>query len=343
MAHVFISYVREDSAAVERLCDSLRQNGIRTWIDRNDIRPGTRWKRSIRKAIDQGDFFVACFSPNYISRSKTYMNEELTIAVELLRRMPADRAWFIPVLLNECEVPDRDIGAGETLLDIQQVRLYENWDLGIDRILTVIKPNEAGESHGVSPEVKDDAISILFLAANPFDTSLLRADEELREIQTSLLQSLFRDRFQIEIRMAVRLNDLREAFLQIRPRIVHFSGHGTSSGELIFEDERGKSAPLGADALRSLFRLVPGGVECVVLNCNHSSEMAKKIGSDVKYVIGMKRHLTDKLAISFSTGFYRALAFGRTIEEAFELGRSHMALIQEAGRDVPLLVVRDRG
>ena len=62
------------------------------------------------------------------------------MAIEELRQFASDREWFIPVLLSECDVPARSIGAGETLLDINWVPLYEDWDAGIQRILSVIKP-----------------------------------------------------------------------------------------------------------------------------------------------------------------------------------------------------------
>ena len=89
------------------------------WLDRNDIDPGLRWKREIRRAIQQGAFFIACFSKEYDERDKTYMNEELTFAIEELRQKPIDQAWFIPVKLNKCEIPDRDIGGGDTLRDLE--------------------------------------------------------------------------------------------------------------------------------------------------------------------------------------------------------------------------------
>ena len=61
------------------------------------------------------------------------MNEELTLAIEELRQFASDREWFIPVLLSECDIPARSIGGGETLLDINWVPLYENWDAGIQK------------------------------------------------------------------------------------------------------------------------------------------------------------------------------------------------------------------
>ena len=125
---------------VDRLYQELKAYGIQVWLDRNDIDPGSRWEQAIRRAIQQGAFFIACFSKEYNAREKTYMNEELTIAIEELRRHPTDRIWFIPVKLNECEIPDREIGGGKTLQAFQHVNLYEDWDGNIQRILRVVQP-----------------------------------------------------------------------------------------------------------------------------------------------------------------------------------------------------------
>jgi len=140
LKHVFISYVRENSQNVQRIYDELVSHGVKVWLDRNEIKPGYRWKDAIQEAIRKGDFFIACFSKEYSGRDKTFMNEELTLAIEELRQRPTDRAWFIPVLLSECDVPNIKISAVETLRDIQWVELYKDWQDGIQRILSVIQP-----------------------------------------------------------------------------------------------------------------------------------------------------------------------------------------------------------
>ncbi len=140
MAHVFVSYVREDSAKVTRLAEALSSFGIKVWLDRDNIKAGQKWKDAIRDGISQGAFFLACFSQAYCESSKTYMNEELTLAVEELRQRSSGLEWFIPVLLDDCEPPRRAIGGGETLADLQQVLLFKDWADGINRILAVIQP-----------------------------------------------------------------------------------------------------------------------------------------------------------------------------------------------------------
>jgi hypothetical protein len=140
MAHVFMSYVRENAETVDKLCKELRDREVNVWLDREQIRPGQRWQQAIRTAIQEGAFYIACFSHEYAERIRTYMNEELTVAVEELRMRPVDRAWFIPVRLSDIPIPDRSIGGGETLRDIQWVDLFSDWGSGLRRILEVIHP-----------------------------------------------------------------------------------------------------------------------------------------------------------------------------------------------------------
>jgi hypothetical protein len=143
-SHVFISYVREDKAMVQRLASELEQHGVEVWLDRDRLRPGMRWQAAIRRAIEDGAFFIACFSEHLAARQRSYMNEELVIAIDAVRRQPSDRGWFLPVLLSpNAAVPDRLIGAGETLHDIHYVELYGDWDDGIRRLVAVIQPRSA--------------------------------------------------------------------------------------------------------------------------------------------------------------------------------------------------------
>lgn len=141
MPRVFISYVRENSSLVLRLAHALRAGGVDVWFDQTHLKPGDRWADVIRREIAQGDFFLACFSSEYNNRPETYMNEELTQAIEKIRRRPTGHRWFLPVLLSDCKVPDRNIGAGETLRSFQWTELYKDWHKGLQSILDVVQPS----------------------------------------------------------------------------------------------------------------------------------------------------------------------------------------------------------
>ena len=68
--------------------------------------------------------FIACFSTHSAARTVSYQNEEVLIATEQLRLRPPGTPWLIPVRLDDCQVPDFDIGVGRTLESIQRVDLF---------------------------------------------------------------------------------------------------------------------------------------------------------------------------------------------------------------------------
>jgi hypothetical protein len=157
---------------------------------------------------------------------------------------------------------------------------------------------------------------ILILAANPKDTQKLRLDEEVREIQTALKLSKGREQFQIISEWAVRPDDVRRALLEYEPQIVHFSGHGTGERGLVLEDETGQVQLVSAGALARLFKLFAGKIQCVLLNACYSEVQADAIAQQIDYVMGMNQAIGDRAAIKFAVGFYDALGYGRSFEEA---------------------------
>jgi len=163
-------------------------------------------------------------------------------------------------------------------------------------------------------------ITILFLASDPTDLSRLRHGEELREIQEKLQLAKHRDHFNLQQRMSVRPTDISQALLDVQPQIVHFSGHGTSAGELCFENQSGQMQPVRPDALAALFEQFSDQIECVLLNACYSEAQAQAIAKHINYVIGMNQEIGDRAAIAFAVGFYQALGAGRTIEDAYKLG-----------------------
>ena len=123
--HVFVSYVREDTERVDKLCRVLEAAGVPYWRDRNALGPGEEWKRKVRKAIQsEAMVFLACFSDQSRAKDKSYMNEELTLAVEESRKRPPGRPWLIPIRFDTGDVPDWDLGAGRTLDDLNYVDLF---------------------------------------------------------------------------------------------------------------------------------------------------------------------------------------------------------------------------
>ena len=189
-----------------------------------------------------------------------------------------------------------------------------------------------------SNESKKKRVSILFLAAEPTDTVRLRLGLEIREIQEKIQLSKSRELFSFAQRMSVRPVDISQALLDIEPNIVHFSGHGTSTGALCFESQDGSIQLVSGDILSALFAQFSKQVQCIVLNACYSEIQAQALVKHVNYVIGMNNSISDKAAIAFAIGFYQALGANRSIENAYQLGCVQIGLQGISERQTPILL-----
>jgi YARHG domain/CHAT domain len=159
---------------------------------------------------------------------------------------------------------------------------------------------------------------ILILASNPRKD--LNLDREIRELKDVIERSRSREEFEVEDALAVRVGDLQELLFQHEPHIVHFCGHGGGRAGLVLEGNDGGEQWVQTEALRGLFRLFSSKVRCVLLNACYSEEQANEIVNHIDHVIGMEQEIRDDAAIAFSKGFYRALGYDCSIEEAYEFG-----------------------
>ena len=184
-------------------------------------------------------------------------------------------------------------------------------------------------------------IKILYLAANPIYSTPLRLDKEIRSIDQVLRQAEFRNRFDIKQHWAVRATDLQGYLLRHKPSIVHFSGHGSESSEIILEDDSGNMLPVSAHAMSKLFAAIKDNIKCVVLNACYSESQAQAIAEHIDCVIGMSKSIGDSAAISFAAGFYQALGYGRDIKTAFDLGCVQIDLENLGEQDAPKLLAKN--
>lgn len=192
---------------------------------------------------------------------------------------------------------------------------------------------------------------ILILLASPQDkdTPPLELDRELHQVETALERSLDLNQFELLIRWAARVEDLRRELLHEKPQIVHFSGHGAGSYGLVLETDSRQKQFVSTEALAGLFELCKDYVECVLLNACYSQEQAIAIHRHIDYVIGMNQAILDRAAIEFAIGFYDALAAGRSYEDAYKVGCNAIALVgikDSANKSeslIPVLKARRRG
>ncbi len=186
--------------------------------------------------------------------------------------------------------------------------------------------------------------TVLFFTADPKSVragsaSRLQLDAEVREIRQRVSTASRRDDLYFDEYWAARPGDLVQALGETRPRVVHFSGHCSDAGLVLVGSEASRGHYVGAEALAQLFEAYRGDIRVVVLNACLSLPQAEAIAAVVGCAIGTLTEITDAAAITFSSSFYRELAFGHSVQGAFDKARAALAMEHFEERECPRLVV----
>jgi TPR repeat protein len=197
----------------------------------------------------------------------------------------------------------------------------------------------------ILPQAIMSKVKVLFFAADPLSAEgaqrRLLLDREAREIKGEMVAALHRDRVEFVPCEATRLVELRRELLRIEPQIVHFSGHGGSGG-LVLEGSDGRGAHrVDAAALKQFFSAFRGQIRVVVLNACHSQPQAEAIAEAVGCAIGTPSRILDEDAITFSAAFYSSIAFGQSVQAAFDQACATLKMKDCPDDEVPHLVVRE--
>ena len=136
----FLSYVHEDRATVDVLQRALEDAGITVWRDLDQLLPGESKRQKIVEAIRHQSFaFLSCFSAARADRERTYANEELSVALDVLRTQNS-AAWFIPVRLDDSPMPSIALGHHGNLDDIIWVNLFgDERDAEMTRLIAALQ------------------------------------------------------------------------------------------------------------------------------------------------------------------------------------------------------------
>src|SRR5260370_33961960 len=102
---VFISYAREDFDSAVEIYESLEQLGFQPWMDKKNLMGGEDWDRAITLAVRKADFFLFCASSRSVNK-RGAVQREIRLALEMWREKLDDDIYFLPVRLEECEMPD---------------------------------------------------------------------------------------------------------------------------------------------------------------------------------------------------------------------------------------------
>lgn len=102
---VFISYAREDLAAVQRLKATLDAAGITTWFDLDRLESGDDFDRKIQRNIARCSFFIPIVSATTQARIEGYFRREWASAVDRTRGMAEGAAFLLPLCIDDTSAP----------------------------------------------------------------------------------------------------------------------------------------------------------------------------------------------------------------------------------------------
>lgn len=187
-----------------------------------------------------------------------------------------------------------------------------------------------------------EQIVVAFFATDPATASdrRLLLDEEVREIQQKIRLSDHRDAVKLESRWALRPGDILQYMNELKPVIVHFSGHGTNQDELVLQDRNGDAALIPLASIVGAFGLFDS-VRLVFFNTCHSYNQAFACIEYVDAAIGMNQEIGDTAARIFASQFYSAIGFGKSIPAAFRQAKSALMLEGIPEETTPELHLRE--
>ena len=188
-----------------------------------------------------------------------------------------------------------------------------------------------------------ERIKILFLGAKPTDSIRLRLDEEARQIRDKLRTTESRDSVDMVSAWAETASDLQASLLRHSPHIVHFSGHGDKIPQIFLQSHTGAVAPVDPKALKRLFSILKDELRMVVLDRCYSPSLGDAMVEVVDFTLGISEKMPESNAVSFLAGFYQALAYGRSVLEAFKLATNLLDLLDledATSSTLPVLLVR---
>lgn len=349
---ILLSYAERDSEGareLERHLTPLARTGKISLWHRERVIVGSNPEREWQAQVQRAPIIILLVSADL------EIDRDSDITDALAQRQQRG-ARVIPVLWRPVNIKDLRYRELRMIPDGKAVTERRDRDQawvevvqGIRKVVeTLAAPGFAGP---VTPPVGPASASaagatgvlkILFLGANPSDRTQLNLPKERHEIDRRIQAGSHRDRFELKDAWAVTAEDLSQTLLRYNPGIVHFSGHGLEQGEILLNDESGKSAAVPAAALSRLFKLfAKKGLRCVVLNACYSAVQASAMAQHVDCVIGISGAIEDRAAQAFTSGFYAGLAQGESVQTAFELGCVQIELLNLADAEMPQLLGRD--
>ncbi|HLX29459.1 MAG TPA: toll/interleukin-1 receptor domain-containing protein [Casimicrobiaceae bacterium] len=119
---VFISYAREDLAAVQCLKTGLDAAGITTWFDLDRLEGGDDYDRKIRRNIARCSYFIPVVSATTERRLEGYFRREWSYALDRARNIAEGALFIVPVCTDDTNAVDAHVPDGFKAVHITRLR-----------------------------------------------------------------------------------------------------------------------------------------------------------------------------------------------------------------------------
>jgi tetratricopeptide (TPR) repeat protein len=101
-SNVFVSYSSNDKSIVHALAQRLKNDGVRVWLDKWDIKPGESIPLKIQLGLEKSHTVLMCMSPAYFASEWGW-----TELITQLFHDPINRhRRLIPIMIAECKLPN---------------------------------------------------------------------------------------------------------------------------------------------------------------------------------------------------------------------------------------------
>ena len=202
-----------------------------------------------------------------------------------------------------------------------------------------------------------ERLRVLYLTSNPEATETetiardgtitregtwLRTEAEVRGVQQMLRSSKYRDLVDLSHRPAASPQDLLDAVNDIRPHVIHFSGHGWSRGIVMDNGsvDMPEAAELNFEVLAKLLAATTTPPTLLVLNACETLAGANMLLSAVPVVIAMSDTVADIAASVFAGQFYAAIASAQSVGAALDQAKVVMEIAQLEDAELPEAISR---
>lgn len=102
---IFLSHASEDKELVLKIYHSLKKEGFKPWLDKEDLLIGQEWNLVIPKEIRESDYVMVFLSKHSVSK-RGYVQKEFKLVLDVLDTIPEGKVFVIPVKIDDCEIPD---------------------------------------------------------------------------------------------------------------------------------------------------------------------------------------------------------------------------------------------